>query len=144
MRTMNKCYSELIKFDSFKERFEYLKLNGIVSDVTFGSKRYLNQEFYKSDKWKRVRRAIIIRDNGCDLGIRGHEIVNHRGIILIIHHINPITIDDILNESSIVFDPENLITTTFRTHNAIHYGDESCIISEPIERRPNDTCPWKR
>ena len=140
MKNSIRTYSELITIPTFEERFEYLKLNGTVGLETFGHDRYLNQILYNSPEWRRFRPKIIVRDNGCDLACEGYEIFGK----ILIHHINPITINDILNESSIVFDPENLITTTFRTHNAIHYGDESCIISEPIERRPNDTCPWKR
>lgn len=134
-----KCYSELITLPTFKERFNYLRLKGSVGEATFQFNRYLNQSFYRSAEWKRIRNEIIVRDNGCDLGCDGYEI--HRGII--IHHINPISIDDILKRRSVLFDPENLISTVHLTHNAIHYGDESLLMVEPIERSANDTCPWK-
>lgn len=136
---MSKSYSELIQFDTFEERFRYLKLDGIVGETTFGFDRYLNQVFYNSPEWKRLRNQIIVRDNGCDLGVDGYLV---RGKILI-HHINPITIDDIKNKSTRLFDLDNLISTCQNTHNAIHYGDESLIFTMPIERTPNDTCPWK-
>lgn len=135
-----RTYSELIKLPTFEERFEYLKLNGVVSESTFGSERYLNQMFYKSDEWKRLRRKIILRDNGCDLGVEGFDIQSK----IYIHHMNPISSDDILQHSEILIDPENLICVSLRTHNAIHYGDETQIITKPIERKPNDTCPWRR
>lgn len=148
-----RTYSELIKMESFEERFAYLKLDGQVGIDTFGHNRYLNQILYNSPEWKRCRREIIIRDNGCDLGCRGHEIMSyykdkktHRethGKILV-HHINPITVEDILNRNPMVFDPENLITTIHNTHNAIHYGDESLLIQAPVTRTKNDTCPWRR
>lgn len=134
-----KCYSELITLPTFEERFNYLKLNGFVGKDTFGYDRYLNQMLYKSPEWKSIRNQIIIRDNGCDLACEGYEI---KGRILI-HHINPITVEDILNENPIIFDPENLISTVHNTHNAIHYGDESLIIKGPIERTKNDTIPWR-
>lgn len=135
-----RTYSELISIPTFEERFKYLQLNGEVGAETFGFDRYLNQNLYRSQRWKRIRDSIIIRDNGCDLACEGYEI---RGRILI-HHINPITVEDILKENPMVFDPENLITTVHNTHNAIHYGDESLLITGPIERRANDTCPWKK
>lgn len=135
-----KTYSELITFPTFRERFEYLKLNGQVGLDTFGHDRYLNQILYTSPEWRRCRNGIIIRDNGCDLGCEGYEI---HGKILI-HHINPITVEDILNRNPMVFDPENLISSAHITHNAIHYGDVSLLITEPIERSRNDTCPWRR
>lgn len=135
-----KTYSELVTLPTFKERYEYLKLDGSVGDSTFGFDRYLNQYFYKTKEWQLCRAKIIIRDNGCDLGCEGFDIIGKR---VIIHHINPITIDDLIRRNPIVFDPENLITTTHNTHNAIHYGDESLLITQPIERTKNDTCPWK-
>ena len=134
-----KTYSELITFSTFEERFEYLQLKGIVGQETFGFDRYLNQILYSSKEWKSLRNEIIVRDNGCDLALEGFEI---HGRILI-HHINPITIDDVIKRRGIVFDPENLICVTHNTHNAIHYGDKSLLITGPIERRANDTCPWK-
>lgn len=134
-----KTYSELITFSTFEERFEYLQLKGIVGQETFGFDRYLNQILYNSKEWKHLRNEIIVRDNGCDLSLEGFEI---HGRILI-HHINPITIDDVIKRREMVFDPENLICVTHNTHNAIHYGDKSLLITGPIERRANDTCPWK-
>ena len=134
-----KTYSELITFSTFEERFEYLQLKGIVGQETFGFDRYLNQILYNSKEWKHLRNEIIVRDNGCDLAFEGFEI---HGRILI-HHINPITIDDVIKRREMVFDPENLICVTHNTHNAIHYGDKSLLITGPIERRANDTCPWK-
>ena len=134
-----KTYSKLITFSTFEERFEYLQLKGIVGQETFGFDRYLNQILYNSKEWKHLRNEIIVRDNGCDLALEGFEI---HGRILI-HHINPITIDDVIKRREMVFDPENLICVTHNTHNAIHYGDKSLLITGPIERRANDTCPWK-
>ena len=136
---MMKSYSELIRIPSFEERFQYLRINGIVGEETFGCDRYLNQIFYKSEEWKRIRRRVIIRDNGCDLAWEEYEI---KGII-IIHHINPITKEDILNRSSKLFDLENLICTSVNTHKAIHYGNEEMLPKKIVERTMNDTCPWK-
>lgn len=135
-----KRYSELILLHTFEERYKYLQLNGVIGDETFGFDRYINQMFYRSHEWKQVRDYVIVRDNGCDLGIEGHEI---RGKILI-HHMNPIGIKDIQQVNKILLDPEYLITTMLSTHNAIHYGDESLLVKDPIERSKNDTCPWKR
>ena len=135
-----RTYSELSKLKTFEDRFQYLRLDGIVGEETFGFDRYLNQILYQSDEWKRRRRDIIIRDNGCDLGCEGFEV---HGKILI-HHINPITVDDIVNRNPKVFDPENLILTSHNTHQAIHYGNEDLLILAPIERSKNDTCPWRR
>lgn len=134
-----KRYSELILLPTFEERYKYLQLNGIIGDETFGFDRYINQMFYRSQEWKQVRDYVIVRDNGCDLGIEGHEI---RGKILI-HHMNPIGIKDIQQVNKFLLDPEYLITTMLSTHNAIHYGDESLLVTDPIERSKNDTCPWK-
>ena len=134
-----KTYSELITFPTFKERYKYLQLSGAIGEETFGFDRYVNQKFYRSQEWKRVRDFVIIRDNGCDLGVEGYDI---HGKILI-HHMNPIRIDDIRFLSEYLMNPEYLISTTLSTHNAIHYGDESLLMAEPIERTPNDTCPWK-
>ena len=136
---MIRTYSELIQLPTFEERFEYLRLDGSVGQATFGYDRYLNQILYNSPEWKRFRRDIIIRDNGCDLACGGYEI---RGRI-IIHHINTISIEDIVNRNPMVFDPENVITTTHNTHNAIHYGDKELLVTVPIERSANDTCLWK-
>lgn len=135
-----KTYSELIALPTFEERYRYLRLSGNVGEETFGFDRYLNQVFYRSQRWKDIRDYVIIRDNGCDLGVEGYEI---HGRILI-HHMNPITVRDIERESEFLLDPEYLITTVHNTHNAIHYGDESLLITAPIERRPNDTCPWRK
>ena len=140
MKKMIRTYSELIKLKTFKDRFEYLKLDGIVGEETFGFDRYMNQIFYKSREWTSVRRAVIIRDNGCDLGVEGYEI---HGKILI-HHMNPINLSDIVHKADELLNPDYLITTVLSTHNAIHYGDASLLPALPIERRANDTCPWKR
>ena len=136
---MNKTYKELIHIPTFKERFEYLKLPGIVGKETFGHNRYLNQDFYSSNEWKRIRNFVIARDLGRDLGVEGYDLYNG----LVVHHINPITMDDIINHSDIVFDPENLITTCLKTHNAIHYGDFSQVVDTYVPRQPYDTCPWR-
>ena len=134
-----RTYSELITLPTFKERYEYLKLNGRVGEETFGFDRYLNQTFYKSEEWRAVRDYVIVRDNGCDLGIEGHEIFGK----ILIHHMNPISKRDILDRSDLLFNPEYLICTIKNTHDAIHFGDENLLIVAPIERRKNDTCPWK-
>lgn len=134
-----RTYSELITLPTFEERFHYLQLDGRVGEETFGFDRYLNQAFYKSEEWLRVRDLVIVRDNGCDLGIEGREIYGR----ILIHHMNPITIDDIAKRSKYLLDPEYLITTVKNTHDAIHYGDDSLLIKLPIERTRNDTCPWK-
>lgn len=136
-----KTYSELITLPTFEERYRYLKLNGRVGEDTFGFDRYLNQLFYqRSQEWKAVRDYVIIRDNGCDLGIEGREIAGK----IYVHHINPITKEDLLRNSKWIIDPEFLICTSKRTHDAIHYGDENLLIKDPIIRRSNDTCPWRR
>lgn len=135
-----RSYSELSKLKTFEERYQYLKLNGMVGAETFGFDRYLNQMFYRSQRWKSVRDFVFVRDNGCDLGIEGHDIYGR----YIIHHMNPITIEDIERESEYLIDPEFLITTIHNTHNAIHYGDEQLLVTAPIVRTKNDTCPWRR
>lgn len=135
-----KNYTELSKLKTFEERYEYLRLNGRVGEATFGFDRYLNQVFYQSQRWKSVRDFVILRDNGCDLGVDGYEIFGK----VIIHHMNPITVDDIESESDFLLNPEFLICTVHSTHNAIHYGDESLLIRAPIERTKNDTCPWRQ
>lgn len=135
-----KSYSAVILLPTLEERFNYLKLNGKVGADTFGYDRYLNQILYHDPEWRRIRRDVIIRDNGCDLGVEGHEI---HGRILV-HHINPITVDDVKLRRYCVFDLDNLICTSHDTHNAIHYGDVNLLPKNPIERKPNDTCPWKR
>lgn len=135
-----KRYSELVKLTTFKERYEYLRLNGVVGKETFGFDRYMNQAFYKSPEWKRVRDIVIIRDSGCDLGIVGHEIYGK----IIIHHMNPILPEDIRDRNDILLDPEYLITTVNDTHLAIHYGDDNMLLKEPVERFPGDTCLWRK
>jgi len=137
---MIRTYSELSKIQTYEDRFKYLKLDGVVGRETFGFDRYLNQVFYRSQKWKKIRDLVIIRDNGCDLGIEGYEIHGR----IIIHHMNPITISDIERESEFLLDPEFLISTVHNTHNAIHYGDENLLITTPVERTKYDTCPWRR
>lgn len=134
-----RTYSELIQLPTFEERFRYLQLKGTVGADTFGFDRYMNQIFYRSQRWKEVRDAVIIRDNGCDLGILGREIYGK----IIIHHMNPIRLSDIENESAYLLNPEYLICVTHNTHNAIHYGDEELLVKLPVERRRNDTCPWR-
>ena len=141
MITMSiRTYSELIQFPTFEERFRYLQLSGKVGKETFGFDRYLNQNFYRSAAWKRVRDQVIVRDNGCDLGIEDRMI----GGKILIHHMNPISNKDILDLTSILLNPEYLICVSHNTHNAIHYGDEDLLIKAPIIRTKNDTCPWKR
>lgn len=140
MMTMIRTYSELSRLKTFKERYEYLRLDGVVGKNTFGFDRYLNQAFYKSKEWKDIRRFVIIRDNGCDLGVEGCEIYTN----IIIHHMNPIRQDDILSRTDLLMNPEYLITTTLNTHNAIHYGTDELLATAPISRSKNDTCPWKR
>lgn len=135
-----RSYSELIIFETFEERFNYLKLKGEVGKETFGFDRYLNQIFYKDPEWLRVRDKVIIRDNGCDLGILDREIYSR----ILVHHMNPITKEDILSKSKYLLDPEYLICTTKNTHDAIHYSDDSILIKELINRTKNDTCPWRR
>lgn len=136
-----KTYSEMAQFTTFVDRFNYLKLDGKVGKDTFGFDRIFNQMFYSSKEWKDIRNHVIARDIGCDLGVPGYDIVGQR---VLIHHLNPITLDDIEKHADILLDPEYLITTTHNTHNAIHYGDESLIMSGPVIRTKNDTCPWKR
>lgn len=140
MMTMNKCYSELITIPTFIERYRYLRLGGKVGEDTFGFDRYLNQIFYKDPEWLRTRDLVIIRDGGCDLAMPDREILSR----ILVHHINPITKEDIINRDPKLFDLENLISTVKNTHDAIHYGDENLLIIEPIERSQNDTCPWRR
>ena len=134
-----RTYSELILLPTFEERFKYLQLNGRVGDDTFGFDRYINQNFYKSADWKRIRDQIIIRDNGCDLALEGYEIYGR----ILIHHMNPITAKDIGLNTEYLTNPEYLICVTHNTHNAIHYGDEKLLIKGPVVRTKNDTCPWR-
>lgn len=135
-----KTYSELISLPTFEERFQYLQLKGSVGKDTFGFDRYLNQNFYRSTAWKRVRDRVIIRDNGCDLGIEDRLICGK----VLIHHMNPINARDILDLTEFLLNPEYLICVSHATHNAIHYGDEDLLIKELVIRMKNDTCPWKR
>lgn len=136
--TMNRSYSELRKLRTFEERFEYLKMNGEVGRATFGFDRWINQRFYTSYMWKRARRDVILRDNGCDLGISGYEI----GGSVFIHHMNPMTSEDIIHSEEWIFDLEYLITTTHNTHNAIHFGDDKLLPKVVLTRVPNDTKLW--
>ena len=141
MKTMNiKTYSELSKLTTFEERYRYLRLGGRVGEETFGFDRWINQMFYKDPGWLKIRDEVIIRDNGCDLGIEGREIYSR----IIVHHMNPITKADILDRSEFLLNPEYLICTVKNTHDAIHYGDENLLITLPMERNVNDTCPWRR
>ena len=135
-----KTYSELILLPTFEERFKYLQLNGRVGDDTFGFDRYINQKFYRSAEWKRIRDQVIIRDNGCDLALEGYEIYGR----ILIHHMNPITVKDVELSTEYLMNPEYLICVTHNTHNAIHYGDEKLLMKDPVVRTKNDTCPWKR
>ena len=134
-----RTYSELILLPTFEERFKYLQLNGRVGDDTFGFDRYINQNFYRSAEWKRIRDLVIMRDNGCDLALEGYEIYGR----ILIHHMNPITVKDVELSTEYLMNPEYLICVTHNTHNAIHYGDEKLINKGPIVRTKNDTCPWK-
>lgn len=137
---MMKTYTELLKFPTFEDRFNYLMLQGAVAEETFGFDRWLNQNFYRSAEWRSIRDFVIIRDGGCDLAMDGYEIYDK----IIVHHMNPIEQSDILHSSDILINPEYLVCVSHNTHNAIHYGDASLLMTAPIERRPGDTCPWKR
>ncbi len=134
-----KTYTELMKLSTFEERYRYLQLDSVVGQETFGFDRILNQQFYRSREWKSVRDFVIIRDQGCDLAFPNHEIYGK----VLIHHMNPISVEDILGKTDLLLNPEYLICVSHRTHQAIHYGDENLLPSAPIERRKNDTCPWK-
>ena len=134
-----RTYSELITIPTFEERFEYLQLKGSVGKDTFGYDRYLNQVLYRSPEWKRLRNQIIIRDDGCDLACDGYDVYGK----VLIHHLNPITVEDVLARSRKVFDPDNLVCVSHNTHNAIHYGDVDLLATGPIIRTKNDTCPWR-
>lgn len=140
MQQFKRSYKELSRLKSFKEKFEYLRLQGQVGKDTFGFDRYLNQALYSSQEWKRFRRNVIIRDNGCDLGDSDREIQGDR---IIIHHINPLTVEDLEKRNPAIFDMDNVICVSYLTHQAIHYGDESLLPQEPNERTPGDTIPWK-
>lgn len=141
-RNIIRTYSELIELSTYSERFEYLQLFGSVGSETFAGDRYLNQRFYRSEEWKRIRRQVIIRDNFCDLAMPFHEIGNNA--IIMVHHMNPITVDDIVNRTKFLLDPEYLITLTDATHKLISYGHQSEISNPFKEREPFDTCPWKQ
>lgn len=138
--TTRKSYKQVLLLPSFQERYEYLKLTGIVGKETFGWDRYLNQALYRSQEWRNFRNKIIIRDNGCDLAHPDRPIMYDK---ILIHHLNPIGITDVTNRSPVIFDPDNVICVSHMTHEAIHYGDESQLAKDPVIRRPNDTCPWK-
>lgn len=141
MMNLDRSYSELITFETFEERYRYLRLDGVVGEQTFGFDRFINQYLYqRSQRWKEVRRKVIMRDNGCDLGVEGYDI----GGRIIIHHMNVLTMEDILDERDWIFDPEYLISTSHNTHNAIHYGNEDLLVKGPITRQANDTCPWRK
>lgn len=141
MKNHIRTYSELSKLSTFEERYEYLKLDGVVGEETFGFDRYLNQQFYQRDiEWKKVRDYVIIRDAGCDLGIEGRDIQGK----IIVHHMNPITKHDLINRTEYLLNPEYLISTIKSTHDAIHYGDENLLMKGPVERTKNDTCPWRK
>lgn len=137
---MIRTYSELITIPSYIERYRYLKLDGLVGEDTFGFDRWLNQYLYKTKEWRQLRNYVINRDLGCDLAWPELEIVGP----IIVHHLNPITKEDILDRSPFVYDPDYLVSVATLTHKAIHYGDESLLMADPIERKPNDTCPWRK
>ena len=134
-----KTYTELSKLPTFIQRFDYLKLNSKIGEDTFGFDRYLNQVFYRSKEWRKVRNFVIVRDNGNDLGLEGYPI----GGKILIHHMNPINVHDILQRNEAILDPEYLVCVSNDTHQAIHYGSEDLLPQDPVERKPNDTCPWK-
>lgn len=140
MQQFKRSYKELSRLKSFNEKFEYLRLNGQVGKDTFGFDRYLNQALYSSKEWRRFRRNVIIRDQGCDLGDPEREIQGDR---IIIHHINPLTVEDLERRNPAIFDMDNVVCTSYLTHQAIHYGDESLLPQDPKERMPGDTIPWK-
>lgn len=136
-----KKYSEMLQLSTFEDRYNYLKLHGDVGRETFGNDRYMNQQFYRSAEWKRVRDQVIVRDGGCDLGLPDHKISGK----IYIHHINPLTLDDITNNPEKMLDPENLVCVSHVTHNAIHYGDDTILRTKQLtERTPNDMCPWRK
>ena len=139
MNKLRTC-TELNKLKTFKERFEYLKLDNVVGEATFGFDRWLNQQFYKSKEWRRIRDYVIARDCGCELGEPDHEIIDER---ILIHHINPITKEDIINNTDFLLNPEYLITTINNTHQAIHYGNDEMLVKAPVTRYKNDQCPWR-
>ena len=134
-----RTYSELIKFPTFEDRFNYLCLNGSIGDETFGFDRWINQRFYNSKEWQSIRDFVIIRDGGCDLALEGYDIMDR----ILIHHMNPVRSLDFINVSDILTNPEYLVCVSHMTHNTIHFGDASLLLTEPVERKPGDTCPWK-
>lgn len=138
MTMLNRSYTELSRINTFEERFEYLKIGGSVGRATFGFERHLNQTFYTSPEWKQTRHIVIARDLGCDLGIEGFEVYDR----IIIHHMNPITPDDINSRNMDILNPEYLISTAHKTHNAIHYGDITNVPTNFVDRRPGDTKLW--
>lgn len=138
-KILMRTYSEMIKLPTLAERFEYLKLGGEIGAETFGFERYLNQKFYRSEIWKRIRNQVIVRDNGCDFGLTDYPI----GGRIIVHHMNPVDSDDIIYQREVLLNPEFLVCVGERTHNALHYGGFDLLPQDPIERQPNDTCPWK-
>lgn len=140
MATILKTYTDLIKLPTFEERFRYLELGGAVGADTFGFDRYLNQRFYTSQIWQRVKQEVIIRDNGCNLGMEGYTIFGR----VIVHHMNPITVEDVVKQTDALLNPEFLICVSHTTHNAIHYGSEELLPKGPADRKPNDTCPWRK
>lgn len=143
METVEKrirTYKELVSIDNYLDRYKYLKLGGAVGQETFGFERYLNQKFYRTDEWRKVRDYVIVRDNGCDMAFDGREI--HSKIL--IHHLNPVMPNDILERQSWILDPEFLVCVCKQTHDAIHYGDESLLLLDPVIRTKNDTCPWRK
>lgn len=135
-----RTYSDLVKLGTFVERYQYLKLHGVVGGDTFGFDRYLNQVLYRSKEWRDLRHRIIVRDNGCDMALEGWDICGP----VTVHHMNPLTVKDVDERNPDIFEPEFLVCVSHNTHNAIHYGDESLLPKEPIERRAGDTCPWKK
>ena len=135
---MERSYSELIRLPTFEERFDYLKFSAKIGEATFGFERYLNQIFYTSKEWRKFRRDIIIRDNGCDMAMEDYDIYGR----IEVHHINPITVKMIENNDPLLMDPENVVCVSPNTHKAIHYGDKDLLPKGPIERKPNDMCPW--
>ena len=137
---MIRTYTEMLKYRTFEERFRYLKLNGSVGVDTFGYDRYLNQMFYKSSEWRQLRNYVITRDNGCDLAIPDLDILDR----IIVHHLNPLRVEDVIEHTDYLLDPNYLVCVSSETHRAIHYGDERMLFIKPIIRRPNDTCPWKK
>lgn len=141
MKMTIRTYSELITIPTFEERYRYLRLGGRVGEETFGFDRYLNQMFYQSKEWQDIRDHVIARDMGCDLAMVGREVPE--GVKILVHHMNPVLVRDIVSRSKYLLDPEYLISTIKRTHDAIHYGDESLLLTEFVERSKNDTCPWR-